>query len=103
VDLVEQTVRRQAGMPAQLEPTTRRCASIRFLLYGDQPSPERLADVRAMPGVVEVALYPPRPGVTARQGDFRDRVGHVLVVGDTRADVDLVAAKAIGKLQQPAG
>lgn len=99
IDLVEASVRRFAGLPLDLEPERARAASIRFLVLGEEPAPEVQAEVRALPGVAELALYPPRADASAPRGDFRDRIGHVLIAADTREECDLAAGAALERLR----
>jgi len=88
VDLVAASVAAAVGDEVDLTPEPRGTASIRFLLAveeGTLLAVEGMAGAAALPGVADVALYL-RPGaeVTVR-GDFRDRAGHVIALGESAA------------------
>ncbi|HEU4881556.1 MAG TPA: ATP-grasp domain-containing protein [Longimicrobium sp.] len=97
IDLIRETLRRVVGDAPELAPSRRRHASIRFLFA---PSAGRLATVEgtaealALPDVVDVALYR-RPGdALAIEGDFRDRIGHVIACADGADDACAAAEHA---------
>ena len=85
VDLVEATVRLACGRDAPVAPRGRRAASIRFVSVADRgrfggfPG---LARAAAGAGIIEVQVYKEPGALVEPHGDFRDRVGHVLAVGD---------------------
>ncbi|MFE6072350.1 ATP-grasp domain-containing protein [Streptomyces sp. NPDC056525] len=87
VDLVGAQVRAALGEPVDLSgaPDATGAASIRFLTAGTDSV---LADVaaaeaaaRAVPGVVDTALYRPAGTTVVPAEDFRGRVGHVIAAG----------------------
>lgn len=86
VDLVSETVRAVLGRPAGLRRERRRHASIRFVL---PPHDGVLSDVEGseragrLPGVEDVQLYAKPGDEVSLRGDFRDRIGHVVAVGET--------------------
>ncbi|MFF2305089.1 ATP-grasp domain-containing protein [Streptomyces sp. NPDC058128] len=87
VDLVGAQVRAALGEPVDLAgtPDAAGAASIRFLTAGadsvvaDVAAAEAAA--RAVPGVVDTALYRPAGTAVAPAEDFRGRVGHVIAAG----------------------
>lgn len=85
IDLIRETLRLVVGQAPELEPRRHRHASIRFLFA---PGPGRLAAVegtdqaRAGEGVVDVALYRSPGEELTVEGDFRDRIGHVVACAD---------------------
>jgi biotin carboxylase len=110
IDLIRETLRLVVGEATELEPVRRRHASIRFLFA---PSAGRLQavrgmeDARALPEVVDVALYRKEGDALAIEGDFRDRIGHAVACADAsdaaceaaeraRASVGIVVAQADG-------
>jgi biotin carboxylase len=88
IDLIRETLRLVVGETPELEAARHRHASIRFLFA---PRPGRLDAVegveaaRAVEGVVDVALYRPVGEALTVEGDFRDRVGHVVACADDSA------------------
>jgi biotin carboxylase len=81
----------------ELQASRRRHASIRFLFA---PAAGRLAaargmdDARAADGVVDVALYRAVGDALAIQGDFRDRIGHVVACADAPETARAAAERA---------
>jgi biotin carboxylase len=96
IDLVNACVQLGVGRPAALGHTKAGAASIRFLLpehEGILLGASGIDRVGAMPGVVEAVLYR-RPGDVIRlRGDFRDRIGHVIVAGAEGATVRATAQR----------
>lgn len=88
IDLIRETLRLVVGEAPEPEAARHRHASIRFLFA---PRPGRLDAVegveaaRAVEGVVDVALYRPVGEELTVEGDFRDRVGHVVACADDSA------------------
>jgi S-sulfo-L-cysteine synthase (3-phospho-L-serine-dependent) len=94
VDLVEATVRLACGGDAPLTPRRRRAASIRFVSVADRGrfgGFSGLDGVAARAGIIEVQTYQEPGALVEPHGDFRDRLGHVLAVGD---DVEESARRA---------
>ncbi|PKW06077.1 argininosuccinate lyase [Streptomyces sp. 1222.5] len=89
VDLVGAQVRAGLGLPVDLTDATDAAgaASIRFLTAGtdavlaDTDAGEAAA--RAVPGVVDAALYRPPGTRVGPAEDFRGRLGHVIAAGAT--------------------
>jgi argininosuccinate lyase len=88
VDLISETIRLVMGRQPRWHRTRDRHAAIRFLLTpheGTLLKVQGLDEAVQIPGVADVRLYV-RAGDRLRlRGDFRDRVGHVIAVGDTPA------------------
>jgi biotin carboxylase len=87
LDLIRETLRLVVGQEPALEPRWHRHASIRFLIA---PAPGRFAaadgidEARATPGVVDVTLYRAIGETLTVEGNFRDRIGHVIACDDDR-------------------
>jgi biotin carboxylase len=95
VDLLEALVEWACGGLPVLPPRPRRCASIRFSV------PKRSGALRALCGLVEAEAMPGIHAVQAYKaagepivlaGDFRDRIAHVIAVGDTSEETAAAAA-----------
>lgn len=85
IDLIRETLRLVVGAAPDLRATRHRHASIRFLFApgaGRLEAVEGMEAVRARDGVEDVALYRSVGDELTVEGDFRDRIGHVV----TRAD-----------------
>lgn len=88
IDLVRETVRLVVGETPDVGAVRDRHASIRFLFA---PSAGRLrevdgvGDARSLDAVEEVALYRAAGDELAIEGDFRDRIGHVIACADGSA------------------
>jgi argininosuccinate lyase len=94
VDLLEATLSVALGQPAELQPQRQGHASIRFLMPEREGVLDELAglpEARRMPLVSEVSAYRQPGSALSWRGDFRDRVGHVIAVGD---DPELTARAA---------
>ena len=93
-DLIGRQVARAAGQRPAVSPRHLRNASLRFLL---PPASGRLVSVTGVdaacqvPGVVEVQIYRGEGEQIRWQGDFRDRVGHVIACAGTAADATAAA------------
>jgi biotin carboxylase len=97
VDLLTETIRSAVGASPRLEHKHFRHASIRFLTAsatGTLLAAEGLEEVRRLPYVVDVRLYRTIGERVVRNGDFRDRIGHVLTAGTQGAAVAAVAEGA---------
>lgn len=101
VDLIDAVIRKAAGLPLDLAPKRHAHASIRFLIPprpGVLTSVAGLEEARKMRGVEEVALYRPIGERLALQGDFRDRIGHVIASSDS-ADAGALADAAFARIR----
>ncbi|MDQ3758080.1 MAG: ATP-grasp domain-containing protein [Actinomycetota bacterium] len=94
VDLVTEAVRLVVGGRPHLDATRRRHGALRFLLApraGTLHAVNGIEEAAAVDGVVEVRVTKQPGDALTRQGDFRDRIGHVLAVAD---DADAAAGAA---------
>ena len=88
VDLIAATLGRVIGSEPNLTERNRLFASLRFVVA---ESEGRLAGVggleaaRSVVGVERVEIYKALNELVRPRGDFRDRVGHVIAVGETAA------------------
>lgn len=101
IDMIGETIRQVAGGAPRLDRTRRRYASLRFILAseGGVLSARNNLDAAAqVPGVVEARLYVKTGERLSRRGDFRDRVGHVIAVGETPVTARESAELAHGKI-----
>lgn len=86
VDLIAATVARVAGREPDLTPRRGLHASLRFFVprgAGTLAEVAGLEAARAVPGVRVVEIYKRAGERLDVRGDFRDRAGHVLAVGET--------------------
>jgi biotin carboxylase len=97
IDLIRETLRRVVGDVPDLAPSRQRHASIRFLF---SPAAGRFSGVEGteealrQPDVVDVALYRQPGDALSIEGDFRDRIGHVMACADGAADAFAAAEQA---------
>jgi biotin carboxylase len=85
VDLVAAQIAAVLGLPPDLRPDRRACASLRFLTASSASVVEAgdaAEAAAAVPGVVEARLSRPDGTVVRPARDYRDRAGHVLAVAD---------------------
>jgi biotin carboxylase len=85
IDLIRETLRLVVGQAPEPVAERRRHASIRFLFApaaGRLEGVEGVEEARSMEGVVDVALYRPVGAELTIEGDFRDRIGHVIACAD---------------------
>jgi biotin carboxylase len=93
VDLVTEAVRLVTGGRPHLDPTRRRHAAIRFLI------PPHAGTLVAVHGADETVHLGKRPGdAVSRNGDFRDRIGHVLAVADDAEAAQATAEEALRRI-----
>lgn len=94
-DLIRATVLKVAGMPATTQlPAIAPSAGIRFIIpprSGRLIAVHNIDRVRNTRGVADVRMYVPLGRRVDLRGDFRDRLGHVVAVGETP---DIAAANA---------
>ena len=97
IDLISATILLALGEQPELTNTGCEHASIRFILSpgdGTLAGVEGLEQAQSIPGIVEVKLYSPVGAEMRRNGDFRDRVGHVISRGSTHAQAVQAAETA---------
>jgi argininosuccinate lyase len=97
IDLIRETLRLVVGLPPELEPDRHRHASIRFLFApgaGRLDAVDGMEAARAAQGVVDAALYRSVGEELAVEGDFRDRIGHVVACADDSAAACAAAERA---------
>lgn len=85
VDLVHAAVRLACGEKIEIAPRHRKAASIRFIVayVGGKLTQVRGMDAaQSVKGVIEVRVYRHMGQTIEPHGDFRDRVGHVIAVGN---------------------
>jgi argininosuccinate lyase len=85
IDLIRATLRLVTGQRPELEPERHQSASIRFLMApraGIFVAAKGIGAAQSVPGVVDVRLYRAPGDELELQGDFRDRIGHVMASGD---------------------
>lgn len=102
IDLIRETLRLVVGRTPELAPSRHRHASIRFLFApGDGPlaAAEGLDEARALPNVVDAALYRAPGDVLEVRGDFRDRIGHVVACADGDGRAAHAAERARGAVR----
>jgi argininosuccinate lyase len=100
VDLISATVRQVIGQEPSLMPQRNQHASIRFIVAereGKLSAINGLEDARRVPGVIRVETYNGNRPASLR-GDFRDRLGHVIAVGETNEDARAAAETAHAEL-----
>ena len=86
IDLVSETIMVALGEQPELRNTCREHSSIRFVLSpgdGLLAGVEGLDQAQSIPGIMQVKLYSSVGTEMRRNGDFRDRVGHVISRGST--------------------
>lgn len=101
-DLVQATVARAAGLPVPAPAGPDRYGAIRFVVAeeGFVVAAADLAEVRIMPGVAAAELTAPRGSLVDITHSFRDRVGHVICIGDTADDVSCDAERAVARMRR---
>lgn len=100
IDLILETIRLVVGDTPDVTPTLQGAAAIRFLMAGKDGfwfGTEGLETARSSPFVRDVRLYRAFPARIARQGDFQDRLGHVLASAP-----NLIGAVAAAELAKAA-
>lgn len=98
VDLVTETVRLVTGGRPHLDPTRNRHSAIRFLLApvpGTIEAVDGVDEAGAVDHVVDVRVARAPGDSVSRQGDFRDRIGHVIAVADDGAPAQAAADAAL--------
>jgi len=102
LDLISETLKRVTGQEPQLEKRSNGYASLRFILPANNgfiTGVENLAVATQVPGVVEMRLYSEVGAFVQRQGDFRDRIGHVIATGDTPEAACAGAESALSRIR----
>jgi len=102
VDLVRASVLLVCGDQRRLDFTARRHASIRFLMpvaEGKLTRIEGAEDARRVRRIDEVRIYRKYGDRISLRGDFRDRCGHVISVGNDSPRTRMAAEHALGAIQ----
>jgi cysteine synthase A len=102
VDLLEQQLRAAIGLPVLLTPTRHRCCGIRFVLAesaGVLAGVQGLDLASRVPGVDRVLITAAEGSAVLPAQDFSHRLGYVIAVGDTPAQVDASLETAMGHLR----
>ena len=97
IDLIRETLRLVVGEAPEPVPARHRHASIRFLFAprpGRLSAAEGIEAARAAEGVVDVALYRSPGEELTVEGDFRDRIGHVVACADGAGEAAAAAERA---------
>jgi biotin carboxylase len=86
IDLISETIMLVVGEQPELKRSCHDYTSIRFILStgdGILSGVEGLDQAQSIVGIAEVKIYSPLGTQMRRNGDFRDRVGHVIARGST--------------------
>jgi biotin carboxylase len=97
IDLVQATILLTTGKEPELTPAWQKHASIRFLRAPAAGTLEELAqlgNVVVLPEVADVQIYKKPGDRLTIWHDFRDRIGHVICVGDDGPSAALAAERA---------
>jgi S-sulfo-L-cysteine synthase (3-phospho-L-serine-dependent) len=99
IDIVEETIKSVVGLASNPEKVLDEHASIRFIIPeigGRLIAVEGLYGAEVLPGVAEARIYKQLGEIVHRNGDFRDRIGHVIATGKTATAAQCTVAKAHG-------
>lgn len=102
IDLIREAVSGAVGGFSCLPRLTHRYASIRFLIPPDDllmGFVSGIEDARRIPGVVDIQLYRTFEKRTQAFHDFRDRVGHVIAVGENSEEAIATVEKARNRIE----
>ena len=102
IDLIRATLELVVGREADAAATRRRHASIRFLFApgaGRLDGVDGVEEARATGGVADVALYRSAGDLLTIEGDFRDRIGHVIACLDGFDDACGAAERARARIR----
>ncbi|MEO3876743.1 ATP-grasp domain-containing protein [Nonomuraea sp. B12E4] len=105
VDLIQETVRAFAGLPPRPPrpaPAASLASSIRFLVpdeEGELVAVHGTEDATAVPGVTEVRIYKEAGSALRLEGDFRDRLGHVIALAGTAEAAGAAAGESLSRLR----
>lgn len=97
IDLIHSSVAQASGRQPEFNRTAGRHASIRFLLPAASGEFAGISGEEAayrIPGVAQIDIYRKAGDPVHLQGDFRDRVGHVIAVAETGAGAKCAADAA---------
>ncbi|MDF5722115.1 MAG: ATP-grasp domain-containing protein [Rhizonema sp. PD37] len=86
IDLISETIRQVVGIQPLLKKTMAGYTSIRFILppvEGTIVEVNELETAQQIPGIIEARLYSKIGDCVYRQGNFRDRIGHVIASSNT--------------------
>ncbi|MBW6425755.1 ATP-grasp domain-containing protein [Rhizobium sp. XQZ8] len=101
IDVVSEVIRLVTGHGIDLHVRSTRHASIRFLTPdsgGTVRWQANVDQVKRITDVSEVELYVGEGSQLRWRGDYRDRIGHVIVAGDTEHHVEVSLAAALTHL-----
>jgi biotin carboxylase len=102
IDLIAETIRQVVGNEPQLNKIVERYACLRFILPpvdGTLVGVDGLDSAQQVPGVAEIQLYLQSGDTVKCRGDFRDRIGHVIAVGDTSTNAKGAVELAHSQIQ----
>lgn len=97
VDVVTEHIKLVSGAKWNLRRSRSETAAARFLVPDRDGTLEWIdGDVRAagLPGVAEVKLYIEPKTLIVRKGDYRDCIGHVIAVSNTRTQTETILQRA---------
>lgn len=103
IDMIAEFVRLATGSIPLLKAKQDRHASIRFVIpdrNGTISRIEGMSEARSRPGIADVQVYGSYPLEVDLQGNFRDRIGHVIAVADRGEDALNAAQSALAVLSQ---
>jgi S-sulfo-L-cysteine synthase (3-phospho-L-serine-dependent) len=101
VDLIRETIRFVTSKEVSLTKKYQRYSSIRFLLPEEEGIISGICGIeeaKAVSGVESVMLYKPNGWMFRPQGDFRDRIGHVLACGNSPGEALEAVEEAMRKI-----
>lgn len=101
IDLIESTIAAVIGEAPDLHSTSSKYASIRFLMPHGTGILGRVQGMEAaasLEGIADIALYRNAGDQMTSYGDFRDRLGHVIVCHDSAEAAKQAAQHAISML-----
>ncbi len=102
LDLIREAVSGTVGGFSYLPRLTHRYASIRFLIPPDDVPIEFVSgieDARRIPRVADIQLYRTFEKRTQTFHDFRDRLGHVIAVGESSEEAIAIVEKARSRIE----
>ncbi|WP_105386507.1 ATP-grasp domain-containing protein [Neorhizobium alkalisoli] len=101
INLIEESIRLSTGSGRSPKVTRYNRTSIRFLLpdrNGRISHVNGLSDAERAPDVSDVRLYKSLPFDVELQGDFRDRIGHIITLADTGEKASAAARAALSMI-----
>ncbi|MGI2034691.1 ATP-grasp domain-containing protein [Rhizobium panacihumi] len=103
VNVIEEFVRLSTGGIPLIEATKERHASIRFIIPdrdGTLYRIEGISEARSRPHIMDIQFYGSCPNEIVLQGNFRDRIGHVIAAADRGEDAAAAAQSALSIVSQ---